>query len=217
MKKILPALAVALIAGFAASSSAQAAVHVIDFSAGVLSSGGGSLSVTPMGASVETSVAFDFDSTVLDVTAVGPDDTTGQFLGNVVTLKPTDIMYGSGSGPSTLPGTGVVKTWTIGSDKYTEILTDVSSIARSKNSIAVTLTGMVSDSMGVFVDTPASMLLSATQVGGAGRSISVSLTNFAATSAIPEPSTWVMMALGFVGLGYAATRRGKANSAVLSV
>ena len=172
--------------------------------------------MTPMGASLQTSVAFDFDGTVLDVTMVGADDTTGQFLGNVVSLMPTDIMYGSGSGPSTLPGTGVIKTWTIGSDTFTETLTDVSSISRSMNSIAVTLTGMVSDSMGMFVDTPASMLLSATQVGGPGRAISVSLSNFAATSAIPEPSTWVMMGLGFIGLGYAAIRRGKTKNAMLS-
>ncbi len=27
------------------------------------------------------------------------------------------------------------------------------------------------------------------------------------TSAVPEPSTWAMMALGFIGLGYAASRR----------
>ena len=34
---------------------------------------------------------------------------------------------------------------------------------------------------------------------------------------VPEPSTWAMMVLGFAGLGYAATRRGKASRAVLSV
>jgi len=28
-------------------------------------------------------------------------------------------------------------------------------------------------------------------------------------SAAPEPSTWVMLSLGFAGLGYAAARRGK--------
>ena len=30
---------------------------------------------------------------------------------------------------------------------------------------------------------------------------------FALGSAVPEPSTWAMMALGFAGLGYAAFRR----------
>jgi PEP-CTERM motif len=35
-----------------------------------------------------------------------------------------------------------------------------------------------------------------------------------ATSSIPEPSTWAMMALGFVGLGYAAFRRNARGRAV---
>jgi PEP-CTERM motif len=34
------------------------------------------------------------------------------------------------------------------------------------------------------------------------------------TSAIPEPSTWAMMALGFVGLGYAAVRRSSKGRAL---
>jgi hypothetical protein len=33
------------------------------------------------------------------------------------------------------------------------------------------------------------------------------------SGAVPEPSTWVMMALGFVALGYAAIRRGKGERA----
>jgi hypothetical protein len=215
MKKIVPALAVALIAGFAASSSAQAKVNIIDFGASVVSGGGGTLSVSP-GTSVQTSAAFDFDGTMLDVTMVGADDTTGQTLGNAVTLTPTDIMYGSGTGPATL-GMPVKKVWTIGGDTFTETLTKVTSIVRGMDSITVNLTGTVSDMMGLFADTPAKMQLGATQTGGPGAAISVSFSDFAKTSSVPEPSTWVMMALGFVGLGYAATRRGKANRAALSV
>ena len=33
---------------------------------------------------------------------------------------------------------------------------------------------------------------------------------------VPETSTWAMMALGFAALGYAASRRRKANLAALS-
>ena len=88
MKNVVPALAVALIAGLGASSSAQAAVNVIDFSAGVSSTGGGAIVVTPPGSTLENSTAFDFDSTVLDVTGV-VGDTTGQFVGNIITLMPT--------------------------------------------------------------------------------------------------------------------------------
>jgi PEP-CTERM motif len=29
---------------------------------------------------------------------------------------------------------------------------------------------------------------------------------------VPEPSTWAMMLLGFMGLGYAGYRRGKRNA-----
>lgn len=35
-------------------------------------------------------------------------------------------------------------------------------------------------------------------------------------SVVPEPSTWAMMALGFMGLGYAAFRRRKTNISMLS-
>jgi hypothetical protein len=214
MKKILPALAVALIAGFAASSSAQAAVHIIDFGASVVSGGGGTLKVS--GGDVGTSSFFDFDGTKLDVTMVGPDDNTGLLLSTAVVLKPTEIMYGSGTGPNDL-GAAIEKTWTIGGDLYTETLTKVTSIIRGDGSITVNLTGTVSDMMGIFVDTPAKMQLGATQTGGPGTAISVSFSDFAKTSTIPEPSTWVMLSLGFVGLGYAATRRGKANRAALLV
>jgi hypothetical protein len=177
-----------------------------------------------MGASVETSVAFDFDTTVLDVTAVGPDDTTGVSLGDAVTLMPTNIMYGpSPMGPAT-PGTPVTKSWTVGGDIFSEKLTDVTSIIRSMDSITVTLTGTVSDMLGLFDKTPASMMLNATQTGGPGAAISVSLTDFATTAgtrstppSTPEPSTWVMMALGFVGLGYAAIRRRSKDRSALAI
>ena len=129
---------------------------------------------------------------------------------------PTDIMYGSGIGSGTL-GMPVKKTWTIGGDLYTETLTKVTSIIRGDGSITVNLTGTVSDMLGNFVDTPAKMQLGATQTGGAGAAISVSFSDFAKTDTVPEPSTWVMLSLGFVGLGYAATRRSKANRTALSV
>jgi hypothetical protein len=37
------------------------------------------------------------------------------------------------------------------------------------------------------------------------------------TSTVPEPSTWVMMMLGFAGLGYAAVRRGSKDKAALAI
>jgi hypothetical protein len=34
-------------------------------------------------------------------------------------------------------------------------------------------------------------------------------TDFAATAAVPEPSTWAMMILGFAGVGFMAYRRSR--------
>jgi PEP-CTERM motif len=36
-------------------------------------------------------------------------------------------------------------------------------------------------------------------------------------SIIPEPSTWVMMVIGFIGLGYAAIRRGKKDRSAAAI
>jgi hypothetical protein len=33
-------------------------------------------------------------------------------------------------------------------------------------------------------------------------------------AAVPEPSTWAMMLLGFVGLGYAGFRKARARSTI---
>jgi hypothetical protein len=48
--------------------------------------------------------------------------------------------------------------------------------------------------------------------GSANNTIDLSGTS----SVIPEPSTWVMMALGFIGLGYAAARRSSKDKAALA-
>ena len=53
--------------------------------------------------------------------------------------------------------------------------------------------------------------------GGAFVLTSVGDATFtAATSAIPEPSTWAMMLIGFAGLGYAGYRRARAAHATLA-
>ena len=47
-------------------------------------------------------------------------------------------------------------------------------------------------------------------------SVGESATFTSATSAIPEPSTWAMMLIGFAGLGYAGYRRARAAHATLA-
>ena len=165
------------------------------------------------GPRLNTSTALNLDATPLSVTALGPGDASGLALGDLISISPTDIIYDMG----TLAG-DITKTWTgAGGDKFTEILTTVASIDRAtRNAITVDLTGTVTDSFGIFkAGSPAEMLISATQVGGPGRSVSASLTNFA--SSVPEPSTWVMLALGFAGLGYAAVRRSAKDKAALAI
>ena len=207
MKIVVTALATALLATVAATSASQAAV--IDFG---VKADGGTLSFT--GTRLDLSTAFDLDGSKLSVEDVGPADMSGLAVDDPISISPTNIMYEMGT-----LGAPITKSWTatIGphvGDVFTEVLTAVDSINRgTRNAITVELAGTVSDTAGLFIDTPATLLLSATQVRGPGGSISVSLTNSAST--VPEPSTWVMMALGFVGLGYAAVRRGsKARSAV---
>ena len=52
--------------------------------------------------------------------------------------------------------------------------------------------------------------------GSAGSADSSVLGN-AFSVTIPEPATWAMMLLGFVGLGYAAVRRGKKGRSALAI
>ncbi len=104
-----------------------------------------------------------------------------------------------------------------GIDRFTETLTTVKVIVTAPSIdpdfIAVTLTGTLTDSDGHFMGSPVELMFSATQ---AGKNIpSVSFSNASTVSSIPEPSTWVMMALGFGALGYAAAHRHKTNIAKL--
>ena len=50
--------------------------------------------------------------------------------------------------------------------------------------------------------------------GSAGSADSSILGNAFSVTAVPEPSTWAMMLIGFVGLGYAAFRRRSKGLAV---
>jgi hypothetical protein len=212
MKIVVPALAAAFIATIGAGSAAQAAV--IDFSVAAIA--GSSLSYT--GPSLDASTAFNFDGSPLVVTGTGPGDASGltPFAfptkpNMFVMLSPTDIDYGTGTLAS-----DITKTWTAGDgDMFTETLTKVSEIDRSTpNAVTVTLTGMVSDTDGIFKDSRVKFIMSANQSDGPGTAIAAGFTN---STVVPEPATWVMLALGFMGLGYAAVRRGAKDKAAMAV
>jgi hypothetical protein len=210
MKKYISAAAIALIAGLGATPAAHAAL--INFAVSVLD--GAALGYT--GSTLDTSTAFNLDGSSLLVSSLGPGDASGlspfPIPPDTVTLAPTVINYGSGTGSGPL-ATDVTKSWTGATgDTFTELLTEIGSINRgTPNAITFTLTGTVNDSDGLFVNVPINFIFSANQVGGPGTSISAGFTNTTVVSGIPETSTWVMMALGFAGLGFAAARRAKAQ------
>ncbi len=211
-RSVIAALGAAVIAMLGASSAAQAGT--IDF--GVVGIGG---TIGNTGSNLEESTAIDLDESTLFVSGVGPGDESGLVAFDTVsvfapTSPDTNIIFGSGTGTSPLVPE-VVVSWTGSNGDFTETLTTVHDVARNPNSpdsIGVTLLGTVTgppDSG--FVDTPVSFTLSATQDGGPGNTITVSFTNATGVApSIPEPSTWVMMALGFGALGYAGLRRRKA-------
>ena len=210
MKRIVPALAAVFVATLGASSVAQAAVHTIDFSANAT---GGHISYT--GVNLKTSTAVDFDGAVWKVSTIFPGDESGLAPNDILSLTPMAFTYGSGSGPVTLV-TPIIKTWDGADGPFTEKLTTLEEIDRGLNLVAFVFSGTVTGGA-FFTDTPATLQISLNQAGGPGRVVSASLTN-EATSAVPEPATWVMMGLGFAALGYAAVRRSsKDRSAVAMV
>jgi PEP-CTERM motif len=215
-------LGAAVIATLAASSAAQAAI--IGFSFGAF---GGSM--THDGASLDVSSVLDLDEATLLVMEVNPGDSSGLAdfapvkISSATSPPGTAIMYGFGDKPSDFPtslGAKITLSWPVvagpGTDVFTETLTTVLSIDRdTPDAITVVMSGTVSDTMGLFTDSPTLLQLQASQDLGATLP-TVTFTNESGLvpPAVPEPSTWVMMALGFGALGYAAIRRGKANGAL---
>ncbi len=218
-RSVVAGLGAAMIVALAASSAAQAAI--ISFGFGAFD---GSIDYT--GTSLDVSTALDLDQAFLLVMEVNPSDSSGLAVLDQVKISaltsPTssNIIYGFGTGPGPL-GADVILSWPLGAgpgtDTFTETLTTVKSIDRSTpNEIGVTLAGTLTDTKGLFTDSPALLMLHATQDLRSEFPI-VTFTNTSGlTPSIPEPSTWVMMVLGFVALGYAASRRRKANLAALS-
>jgi hypothetical protein len=216
---IVAALGAAMIATLGADSAVRAAT--IDF--GVVGIGG---TIVSTGSGLEESTALDLDDTTLLVSGTGPGDESGLAAFDTVSVfapspPDTNIIYGFGTGTSPL-APEVVLSWTGSQGAFTETLTMVKEVARnpnSPNSIGVTLLGTVTGPPGSgFIDTPVSLTLTANQEGGPGNTITVSFTNASGVApSIPEPSTWVMMALGFGALGYAGYHRRNANIVALPV
>ena len=220
---VVAAFGAALIVALGASSAADASI--VDFAVTAFGN-----SITYSGASLDQSSSLDLDQAPLLVTGVNPGDSSGLALFDEVQLAavppPTGsvILYGDTTPvpPGGRPlGADVILSWTVGSgpseDTFTETLTSTLSINRTTpDEIGLQLSGTLSDTSGAFSDSPVLLALTANQAGGPGETTSASFTNTSAVSAIPEASTWAMMALGFAALGYVGSRRRKAKLAMLS-
>jgi hypothetical protein len=187
-------------------------LSIIDFS--VQETGPVSYMGPNLGASTQLNLSLD----TLTVSSVGTDDNaSGLATGNTITISPLTIDYGSGAGPNSV---SITKSWTDGLGTFTETLTSaqIFRIPGVKNAITILLSGTLTGPGGL-LDVPATLLISATQVRGPGigHAVSISMTNAAQFGAIPEPSTWVMLALGFGGLAYAAVRRSAKDRSALAI
>ena len=211
MKRMaIAALGAAMIAALGSSTTHAASVN-FDFSAF-------DGSITHDGSSLSDSTYLDVDDAFEVVTSVVPGDASGLAEGDAITLTaettPTPssmIIYGSTPGPL---GADVILSWPMvagpGLDTFTETLTTVTSIDTDPNDpgfINVILTGTLTDAHGLFMNAPVVLMLTATQAGANLPSVAFSNSTTGVTPSIPEPSTWVMMALGFTALGYAGFRK----------
>lgn len=216
----IAALSAALIATVGAGSAARAGT--IDF--GVIPISG---PINYTGSFLAVSTALDLDDTTLLVYKLGAGDESGltPFVSTVsvsaASPPTTTIVYGSAPGPLS-PANYVTVSWMGSQGAFTETLTTVEAIASDPtsmpDSIGVTLTGTVTGPPGSgFADTPISLVLEANQPGGPSNTTFAWFTNSTKSSmVIPEASTWMMMAVGFGALGYAASRRRRTNIAALS-
>ena len=218
-RSVIAALGAAVIATLGVSSAAQASFIDFDFRA----LGG---SIIHDGTSLSDSTFLDLDGATELVTSVGTGDDSGlqKFIDTITltgaTTPPFDnaIIYGSTPGPLEAD---VILTWPMtpapGADTFVETLTTVTAIdtnSKDPNFIGVTLTGTLTDFDGHFKGSPVELSFVATQTPG--NLPSVAFSNASTVSTIPEPSTWVMITLGFGALGCAAFCRRKADVAVLS-
>ena len=170
---------------------------------------------TYTGTSLDQSTAVDLDIAILLVSEVGPSDDSGLTPGaDTIDLSPRDIVFGTG--PGTPPGFSVTKSWTgDNNDMFTETLTTVDSIDRSTlDQVIVHLSGTVSDSLAPLRGYAGLFRFERHPIWRSGDCHAGDIHQYGdCTGVIPEPSTWIMMALGFGALGYAASRRPNANIA----
>jgi hypothetical protein len=202
--RVISVLAGVFLGTLGASSVARSAT--IDFGFVVFSG-----PITYTGATLQGSTTLGFGGAMLEVSQVGATDGSGLALGDRITISRT---VDDGPGKGRLK-TNIVTSWSDALGSFTETLTTLAGITRGTNEILLVFDGSITSapaSSGL-AGAPVVLDLALNQAGGPGNVVSASFTT--ASSAIPEPSTWVMLALGCGGLAYAALRRSvKDRSAV---
>jgi hypothetical protein len=165
-RSAIAALGAAVIAMLGASSATHAAAVNFDFSAF-------DSSIIHDGTSLSDSTSLDLNDALELVTSVVSGEASGLQEGEAITLtgatSPTlnnAIIYGSAPGPL---GANVVLSWPMvalpGVDTFTETLTMVTTIVTDPSDpdfIGVTLTGTLTDSMGLFMNAPVVLTFTAT-------------------------------------------------------
>ena len=106
----------------------------------------------------------------------------------------------------TIPLTSFLFQWGDGtnSTRYSFMETSSSSFSGAPNTRGVTADGIFHDSMGVYSDNTATMIMNLTQAGGPGNRISLAGT--IETTAAPEPAGMALL-LGSALLGLGLVRR----------
>jgi hypothetical protein len=104
------------------------------------------------------------------------------------------------------PADEISISWDLHGDFLTGIFSDPVDHSSLDNS-ALKMTGEITDSLGRYLDAPASFAASLEDVGNFDlATIEVTSSPFVAAP-VPEASTWAMLAIGFAGLFYAAKRQ----------
>lgn len=188
--KVLFAAALALTLGLGASAKADS----IGFNASEITADG-----DPLGP-IDGATVFTFATDLFGPdTQITVDNPTGIFSG---IAEGTEI--GSSVLDLTAAGGEADPYLTLTLDAYSFIATTLTSDNFENDGRQINLTGIITGPPG-FETLDAEFVISFTQAGGPGNTISYSGT--LATAVIPEPTSVAMLAIGGLGLAFAARRR----------
>jgi hypothetical protein len=213
--RLLSSIGLAALLGGSCLIGAAHAATVLDISVQSISS---PTYTNGASAGLQNSIALDIGTGTLGVPAVGSDDTTGLHSGSSISMSPTNIQYGSGTGnQSTALVADITKSWTTPSGpyigSYSETLTTVDYIGRgAENAIVVLLQGTLTSPIST---NTAYFLLNATQAAGTGGIVSWSGTETSFNPlATPLPAAFPLFATGLGAFGLLGWRRKRKAAAI---